>query len=79
MEKWLKQFENPSAEYRPHPFWSWNDKLEENELREQIRLMAQTGHGGFYMHARDGIFLSTLVLCGACIVLLNIFVPGFSV
>ena len=55
MEKWIKQFEDPSAEYRPHPFWSWNDKLEENELREQIRLMAQTGHGGFYMHARDGI------------------------
>ena len=55
MEKWLKQFENPSAEYRPHPFWSWNDRLEENELREQIKLMAQSGHGGFYMHARDGI------------------------
>lgn len=55
MDKWIKQFENPSAEYRPHPFWSWNDKLDEAELRRQIKMLAQTGHGGFYMHARSGI------------------------
>ena len=23
---------NPPAEYRPIPFWSWNDKLEPEEL-----------------------------------------------
>lgn len=55
MNKWIKQFENPSAEYRPHPFWSWNDKLEETELRRQVKMLAETGHGGFYMHARSGI------------------------
>lgn len=55
MDKWIKQFENPSAEYRPHPFWSWNDKLEEKELRRQVKMLAETGHGGFYMHSRSGL------------------------
>ncbi len=55
MNNWIKKYENPEALYRPHPFWSWNDRLEEEELRHQIRLLAQSGHGGFFMHARDGL------------------------
>ncbi|MBQ8753469.1 MAG: hypothetical protein IJZ19_00390 [Lentisphaeria bacterium] len=41
--------------YRPAPFWSWNDKLEPEELRWQIREMAKAGLGGFFMHARGGL------------------------
>lgn len=37
------------------PFWSWNDKLEEAELRRQIRNMKQMGMRGFFMHARGGL------------------------
>ena len=37
------------------PFWSWNDRLEEEELRRQIRRMAQLGMSGFFMHARGGL------------------------
>ena len=37
------------------PFWSWNDKLEEEELRRQIRHMHSLGMGGFFMHARGGL------------------------
>lgn len=37
------------------PFWSWNDKLEEQELRRQIRRMKELGMGGFFMHARGGL------------------------
>ncbi len=37
------------------PFWSWNDKLEEGELRRQIRKMKSLGMGGFFMHARAGL------------------------
>ena len=55
MNNWLKKFTDPSAEYRLHPFWSWNDKLEEDELRRQIRLLAESGQGGFFMHARSGL------------------------
>ncbi len=42
-------------DYRPAPFWFLNHKLEEPELRRQIRLMKQCGAGGFFMHARAGL------------------------
>lgn len=50
-----KDFRCPPNEYRPVPFWSWNDDLDENELRRQIREMAEKGWGGFFMHARVGL------------------------
>ena len=40
---------------RPVPFWSWNDKLEPDELRRQIGAMQDAGMGGFFMHARGGL------------------------
>ncbi len=46
---------NPAKDYRPVPFWSWNDKLEMDELSRQIHLMREAGHGGFFMHARGGL------------------------
>lgn len=46
---------NPPAQYRPIPFWSWNDKLDPEELRRQIREMKKAGLGGFFMHARGGL------------------------
>lgn len=51
----LEEWNNPSAEYRPIPFWSWNDKLEPDFLKWQIEQMAQSGVGGYFMHARSGI------------------------
>ena len=42
-------------EYRPIPFWSWNEKLETEETKEQIRQMDEAGIGGFFMHARGGL------------------------
>ena len=44
-----------SMDFRPVPFWSWNDKLEPEELRWQIREMHKAGIGGFFMHARGGL------------------------
>lgn len=41
--------------YRSVPFWSWNDKLEPEVLRAQIREMYEQGIGGFFMHARGGL------------------------
>jgi len=42
-------------EYQSIPFWSWNDKLEPEKLRQQIRDMKAAGIGGFFMHARGGL------------------------
>jgi len=42
-------------EYRPTTFWSWNDRLDVEEVRRQIREMARGGLGGHFMHARRGL------------------------
>lgn len=41
--------------YRPIPFWSWNEKLDVEETKEQVRLMHKAGLGGAFMHARGGL------------------------
>ncbi|MFH1968834.1 MAG: hypothetical protein ABIJ53_00790 [Verrucomicrobiota bacterium] len=67
-----KKFANPTSAYRSKPFWAWNGKLEEQELRRQIRTMRRMGLGGFFMHSRVGLATSYLSrewfdLVGACI------------
>ena len=51
----LKCLTEDKTEYKPIPFWSWNDKLEPEELRRQVCWMRQNGIGGFFMHARSGL------------------------
>lgn len=51
----IKQFAVPSALYRPAPFWSWNDKLDKQELKRQIHEMSDKGWGGYFMHSRVGL------------------------
>lgn len=48
-------FRNVPKRYRPIPFWSWNEKLDPEESREQVRKMDEAGIGGFFMHARGGL------------------------
>lgn len=48
-------FENPTAEYRGTPFWSWNCQLDKNELLWQIEQLKKMGFGGFHMHSRSGM------------------------
>lgn len=51
----LKEFKNPSNQYRPIPFWSWNDELAPEEIREQVKALKAGGVGGYFMHARSGL------------------------
>ena len=51
----IKCLTEEKTEYQPLPFWSWNDKLEPEELKKQIRWMKACGIGGFFMHARSGL------------------------
>lgn len=55
MTEFLCTLKNPSNNYRSHPFWSWNDKLDPDELRRQVRAMKEAGLGGYFMHARGGL------------------------
>ena len=56
METLLRQLENiDKAKYGSIPFWSWNNKLEKDELIKQIHQMHEANCGGFIMHARIGL------------------------
>ena len=48
-------FKNIDKNYRPIPFWSWNERLDADETRRQVRLMDESGIGGYFMHARGGL------------------------
>ncbi len=51
----LDNLKNPPKKYRPVPFWSWNEKLDTEETKRQIKVMDEAGIGGFFMHARGGL------------------------
>jgi len=55
MDDILKTSEKNQKNFRPLPFWSWNDELAPTRLTEQVRSMKQAGLGGFFMHARVGL------------------------
>ncbi len=55
MEELRRKFFNPDKDYRGAPFWSWNDRLDPEELDRQIRDMKYSGMGGFFMHSREGL------------------------
>ena len=55
MKKLTKLLNGNIRDYRPIPFWSWNDDLQPEELVRQINEMKKSGMGGFFMHARGGL------------------------
>ncbi len=55
MKKLTENIKKDAPIHGSIPFWSWNDKLKEDELRRQIRNMKSFGMRGFFMHARGGL------------------------
>ncbi len=55
IQKLEKAFSGNLRSYQPIPFWSWNNRLDKNELVRQIEDMNTVGIGGFIMHARTGL------------------------
>ena len=55
LEEKFRRAGRDGRQYRAAPFWSWNDDLEPEELRRQIRDMKERGVGGYFMHARVGL------------------------
>ncbi len=49
------EFLNPPPGYGPVPFWFWNARMEEAEVRRQVREMAEKGCSGAFLHARHGL------------------------
>jgi hypothetical protein len=68
----FEAFRDPPKQFRPSPFWSWNDALREEELRWQVREMRDKGFGGYFMHSRVGLVTEYLSeewmrMIGACL------------
>ena len=55
MENMIADIRKNAITHGSLPFWSWNDRLREDELRRQINVMHQLGMNGFFMHARGGL------------------------
>ncbi|MHC4873906.1 MAG: glycosyl hydrolase [Planctomycetota bacterium] len=49
------QFKKPDSQYRGKPFWAWNGKMSEEEVRSQLQMMKKMGLGGAFMHSRVGL------------------------
>lgn len=49
------QFVEPSSEYRPAPLWVWNDDMQPEGIRFQLKQMANKGFGGAFVHPRPGL------------------------
>jgi len=48
-------FANPGMIFRGTPFWSWNNRLDIDQLLRQIDVFKEMGLGGFHMHPRTGL------------------------
>lgn len=48
-------FARPPLDFRPVPFWSWNEEMEPDEVRRQCRIIRDAGWGGAFLHARVGL------------------------
>ena len=55
MQRFVQEIRDHSREYGSIPFWSWNDKLDSEELCRQIHVMHELKMNGFFMHARGGL------------------------
>ena len=54
-EQLYERFREPGPAYRGKPFWSWNGRLNKDELIRQIHVLKEMGFGGFFMHSRTGL------------------------
>lgn len=56
MDKYLMdEFRTPGTDKRSIPFWSWNGKMDPEEVKSQIIQMKEAGVGGFFIHSRIGL------------------------
>lgn len=49
------EFSDPGHQWRGKPFWSWNGRLEKDELIRQLHVFKEMGMGGAFLHSRVGL------------------------
>ncbi|MFW6189698.1 MAG: glycosyl hydrolase [Planctomycetota bacterium] len=56
----MEAFRQPDARHRTMPQWSWNGRLSEERITEQLEQFAEQGAGGLFPHARPGLITGYL-------------------
>lgn len=59
-ETLVRNFENPSSEFRSAPFWIWHEIVSEEKIREQLIDFKEKGFGGVFVHPRYGMITEYL-------------------
>ena len=55
MPNLIKEFKNPSNEFRSMAFWVWNGDVSENRITEMLEQFKKVGIGGGFVHPRQGL------------------------
>jgi len=58
--KLIKQFQNPSKEYRSAPLWVWNTKVTYADIDRMLGELKDQGFGGAFVHPRPGLITEYL-------------------
>jgi hypothetical protein len=53
-------FEDPPAEFRPAPFWVWNDEVTKEKIDRDLAEYKDKGFGGIFIHPRYGLITEYL-------------------
>lgn len=51
----FSEFSDPPSEYRPAPFWVWNELMTIEKIERQLQDLKDKGFGGAFVHARPGL------------------------
>jgi len=60
VEEIRRNFQDPPAEFRTAPLWVWNDEMDPERIKEQLRQFKQQGMGGVFIHPRPGLMTEYL-------------------
>jgi hypothetical protein len=55
-----QHFVDPPAEFRTAPLWVWNDEMDPERMKEQLRQFKEQGIGGVFIHPRPGLMTEYL-------------------
>ena len=50
-----KSFVEPGKEFRPAPLWTWNARVNHEDIDEGLRFFKDQGFGGAFIHPRPGL------------------------
>jgi hypothetical protein len=59
-EEIRQHFQDPPAEFRTAPLWVWNDEMNLERIKEQLRQFKEQGIGQVFIHPRPGLITEYL-------------------